>query len=68
MIFLWNYFLLLQIHNQLKIFDGMVVRIKINCGLGDDQCMLVKVYGSRECKIFFGFIAWIAKYLESLFQ
>ena len=46
----------------------MVVRIKINCGLRDDQCMLVKVYGSRECKIFFGFIAWIAKYLESLFQ
>ena len=46
----------------------MVVRIKINCGLGNDQCMLVKVYGTRECKIFFGFIAWIAKYLESVFQ
>ena len=29
----------------------MVFGIKINCGLETNECILVKVYGSRDCKI-----------------
>ena len=44
----------------------MVVKMKISCGSAT-KCILVKVYGRRECKIFL-IIPWFADYLRILFQ